>query len=161
MCLNPQLLARLDELKHSKTLVLGIGNVLKGDDGAGPLVCQKLTQAKVSAEVIDAGTVPENYIERIIRKRPDNLIIIDAVDFGGAPGEVRLFEAEQVTPGFFSTHILSPHLFLSLIRQRVTIDVFLIGIQASQTRFNSPISPPVADSAKAVSCALSRIFSPV
>lgn len=159
MALDRQLLAYLNTLKRSKTLILGIGNVLKGDDGAGPLVCQKLVQAGVPVEVIDAGTVPENYIEQIIRRSPDNLVIIDAVDFGDSPGEARLFETEQVTSVAFSTHSLSLRLFLDLIAQRITVKSCLIGIQASQTRLNSPISPVVADSAEALSRVLSRVFS--
>lgn len=161
MGLDRQLLARLNTLKHSKTLVLGIGNALKGDDGAGSLVCQKLTQAGVPIEVIDAGTVPENYIEQIIRRSPDNLIIIDAVDFGGNPGEVRLFETEQIVPGVLSTHSLSPRLFLNLVEQSTPIKSYLIGIQASQTHLNSPVSPAVADSAEALSYAIAQIFAPI
>ncbi len=159
MGLDRQLLERLNTLKHSKTLVLGIGNALKGDDGAGPLVCQKLTQAGVPVEVIDAGTVPENYIEQIIRRSPENLIIIDAVDFGGNPGEVRLFETEQVVSVVSSTHSLSPRLFLDLIGRRIPVNSCLIGIQASQTRLNSPISPDVTKSVETLSYAIARVFA--
>ena len=32
---------------------------------AGPLVCEQFGRAKICAELIDAGTVPENYIQPI------------------------------------------------------------------------------------------------
>ena len=63
-----QLFKQLRKLRGSQTLIIGIGQLLKGDDGAGPLVCQRLQSAKVSAEIIDAGTVPENYIQPVIKK---------------------------------------------------------------------------------------------
>ena len=75
-----QIFEQLNELRGSKTVLVGVGNTLKGDDGAGPLLCRELT-GKICAELINAGTVPENYIQPIIHKKPQNLIIIDAVEF--------------------------------------------------------------------------------
>jgi len=62
-----ELFEQLNKLRGSKTVIVGMGNVLKGDDGAGPLICQQLN-GKVCAELIDAGTVPENYIQTIKKK---------------------------------------------------------------------------------------------
>ena len=76
------LFEQLNKLHDPATIILGIGNMLKGDDWAGPLVCEQLATAKISAELIDAGTVPENYIQRIIKKAPRTLLVIDAIDFG-------------------------------------------------------------------------------
>ncbi len=64
---NKELSEQLNKLRNSATVIIGIGNTLKGDDGAGPLVCEQLS-GKVCAELIDAGTVPENYIQTIIKK---------------------------------------------------------------------------------------------
>ena len=64
--IDPRLHERLDELCGSRTVVLGVGNTLKGDDGVGPLVCERLA-GKISATVIDAGTVPENHIGPIAK----------------------------------------------------------------------------------------------
>jgi hydrogenase 3 maturation protease len=82
---DEELFEQLNKLRGSKTIILGIGNTLKGDDGAGPAVCERIA-GKICAEVIDAGTVPENYIQSIIKKAPQNLIIIDAVDFKSSEG---------------------------------------------------------------------------
>ncbi|MHC4647512.1 MAG: hydrogenase maturation protease, partial [Planctomycetota bacterium] len=85
---NGELFEQLRKLRSSRTVIVGIGNTLKGDDGAGPLICEHLSAAGVSAELIDAGTVPENYIQPIIRKAPENLVIVDAMEFGASPGTV-------------------------------------------------------------------------
>ncbi len=81
---------QLNKLRGSKTVLVGIGNTLKGDDGAGPLLCQELT-GKICAELINADTVPENYIQPIIHKKPQSLIIIDAVDFSDSAVKIKIF----------------------------------------------------------------------
>src|SRR4030042_5124329 len=109
-----QILQQLNQLRGSKTLIVGIGNTLKGDDGAGPLVCERLT-GKICIEVIDAGTVPENYIQTIIKKAPQNLLIIDAIDFGASPGTIDIFRPEQLGSFVLSQHTLSPRFFFDII----------------------------------------------
>ena len=64
-----QLLEGLQKLSGSKTLIIGIGNSLKGDDGVGPAVCERLQNLRICAEVIDTATAPENFIQKIIQKR--------------------------------------------------------------------------------------------
>ena len=89
---DENVLKQLKKLRGSKTVIVGIGNILKGDDGVGPLICQQLHNNQICAELIDAGTVPENYIQPIVRKAPQNLIVIDAIDFGAAPGTINIFD---------------------------------------------------------------------
>ena len=155
-----QLFEQLNKLRGSKTVILGIGNTLKGDDGAGPLVCQQLRDAGVCVELIDVGTVPENYIQPIIKKAPQNLLIIDAIDFGASAGTIKIFKPEQLNSLVTSTHTLSPHLFVDMIRQEIDVDVHFIGIQPAQTQLGQPISPQVSHSIQLLVNALSRIFPP-
>ena len=54
---NKSLSEQLEKLRNSKTVILGIGNTLKGDDGAGPLVCEGLV-GKTCAEL---GRVVSNH----------------------------------------------------------------------------------------------------
>ncbi len=139
---DPQLSAFLETLSGSNVLILGVGNVLKGDDAAGPRVCERLS-GKISAKVIDAGTAPENHIRPILKPAPDTLLIVDAVDFGGQPGQIRLLGPEQIRKSGLSTHALSLHLFIDVLRREADMDVHLIGIQAGQTRLGDPVSSAV------------------
>lgn len=142
MGIDPQLSKFLEPLCGSNVLILGVGNGLKGDDAAGPLVCERLS-GKLSAKVIDAGTAPENHIRPILKVAPDTLLIVDAVDFGGQPGQIRLLGPEQIRKSGLSTHALSLHLFIDMLRRDRGIDVHLIGIQAGHTRLGDPVSPAV------------------
>ncbi len=157
---NDQLFEQLEKLRDSKTLIVGIGNTLKSDDGAGPLICEQLKD-NISAEVIDAGTVPENYIQKIIKKAPQNLLIIDAIDFGASPGDIKIFETDQISSLVISTHTLSPELFVNMIRQEIETAVYFIGIQPAQTTLGEPVSEKVDHAIGSLVDALKTVFPPV
>jgi hydrogenase 3 maturation protease len=156
-----QLFEQLNKLRSSKTVIVGIGNTLKGDDGIGPVVCQQLRQAKVCAELIDAGTVPENYIQRIIKKTPKNLLIIDAVDFQAPPGTIEIFTPEQLNSFVFSTHTLSPRLFAEMVSRNIKVDVYFVGIQPAHTRLGDSMSPQVCQAAQQLAKMLIDVFPPI
>jgi hydrogenase 3 maturation protease len=156
-----QLFEQLNKLRSSKTVIVGIGNTLKGDDGIGPVVCQQLRQAKVCAELIDAGTVPENYIQRIIKKTPKNLLIIDAVDFQAPPGTIEIFTPEQLNSFVFSTHTLSPRLFAEMVSRNIKVDVYFVGIQPAHTRLGDSMSLQVCQAAQQLAEMLIDVFPPI
>lgn len=155
-----QLSEQLEPWRGSTVVILGIGNMLKGDDGAGPLLCEQLA-GRVSAQVIDTGTVPENYIQPIVTTRPDHLIIVDAVDFGAAPGTIRLFQPQDIDSFAFSTHALSPRLFLDVLRRETAADICLIGIQPGHTELGQPVCPAVQESVRMLADLIVGIFPKV
>ncbi len=157
---DEQLFGQIKKFEGSKTLIVGIGNTLKGDDGAGPAVCRELRREKTSIEVIDAAAVPENYIQSIIKKTPQSLLIIDAADFDAAPGTISIFEPQQLNSIVISTHTLSPRLFIDMVRQAIDVDVCFIGIQPAQTDLGQPLSPPVAEAVRRLSRIVAAVFPP-
>ena len=159
MDVDRDFLGQLEALRSSKVLILGIGNVLKGDDGAGPAVCEKLKSAKLCAEVMDAGTVPENYIGPIIKRSPENLLIVDATDFNASPGSIKMFEPGQLDSYAFTTHTLSPHLFVDMIKQEVDVEVYLIGIQPEHVELAQPLSESVKGAVESLCRCLKDVFA--
>jgi len=78
-----------------KILVMGLGNTLLTDDGIGPHVIAALGQVSAkrnTAQValIDGGTLGLSLLPEI--EAATALIVVDAASFGGAPGEVRVFD---------------------------------------------------------------------
>ena len=147
----------LRKLGGSKIVILGVGNVLKGDDAAGPILCERIA-AKVSAPVIDAGAVPENYIQRIKNHKPQNVLVIDVVDFGATPGTIQIFTREQLNSFSVSTHVLSPRLFADMVAKDITGGVYFIGIQPAHTHLGQPISVEVNHAIETVMAVLSQLF---
>ncbi len=83
-----------------KILVLGLGNALRGDDGVGVDVVDALRRAGVEARrdssvsARDGGTLGLALLPEI--ESASALVVVDAARFGGAPGEVRVFEGEAM-----------------------------------------------------------------
>ena len=160
MCANQEIIDFLKPFRNSPTVIMGIGNILKGDDAAGPLVCEGLKNENISAYVIDAATVPENYIQTIIKKAPHNLIVIDAISFDAVPGTIKVFQTEQLDSMIISTHTLSPRIFIDMIKQSIELNVMFIGIQPEQIQLGSPVSKQVSRAIEELSQILSKSFPP-
>jgi coenzyme F420 hydrogenase subunit delta len=84
----------LTETLEKSILILGCGNILFGDDGFGPAVIQHLKENyDLSDDVLvqDVGTgIREILFDLALSpKKPQKLIIVDAVDYPDrTPGEV-------------------------------------------------------------------------
>jgi len=156
---TPKVFLQLKVLRGNRTLIVGIGNDLKGDDAVGPFICEQLN-SKTCAGLINAGTVPENYIQKIINRSPQNLLIIDAIDFGDAPGSIQLFKPEQLDTLIISTHTLSPSVFVDMICSHINVNAYFLGIQPAQVQIGQPMSPDVRQAALNLSRILIECFPP-
>jgi hydrogenase maturation protease len=78
-----------------KTLVLGLGNVLMGDEGIGVHVVRALEQHSLpeGVECLDGGTGGFTLLEPL--QHADRIVLIDAAADGNAPGTVT-----RTTPRF-------------------------------------------------------------
>lgn len=140
------------------TLIVGIGNTLRGDDGAGPAVCRLLAE-DIAAKVIDAGTAPENYIQKIRDRSPQCMLIIDAIDFGAEAGTVAVFHPHELDPVISSTHALSPRLFVDVVCRGTRTTAHLIGVQPAQMELGHAMSPEAAKAVCRVAGALTARFA--
>ncbi|MDD2751821.1 MAG: hydrogenase 3 maturation endopeptidase HyCI [Candidatus Omnitrophica bacterium] len=139
----------MDTLEHlkahlqGKVVILGIGNSLRNDDALGSLLASRL-QGKLPYIVYDAGSSPENYLGKIIKDKPENIIIIDAVDFGAKPGEYRVLEgAELKTVNLYSTHNASLSLTINYLQGHIKVDIIILIVQPKSISFGDKISPEI------------------
>lgn len=134
----------------AKTLILGIGNTLLGDEGAGVRTMELLRDSHAGdcIEFVDGGTLSftlSRYIEEA-----DNLIVIDAANIGGAAGECRCFiDAEMdefLSRGGRSVHEVSLSDLLDIARlvDRLPHRRALFGIQPQHVNWGEQLSPPVS-----------------
>ncbi|MGO9084996.1 MAG: HyaD/HybD family hydrogenase maturation endopeptidase [Candidatus Sulfotelmatobacter sp.] len=137
------------ESRTDKTVVLGLGNVLHADDGAGAEAIKRLHQdARVPEEVslIEGGTLGLELLPYIWSC--SRLIVIDAVDVGEAPGTVVRMSGEELNslPGNSSVHQLGVSDLLVALRMlaRRQPAVVLLGVQPSNTDWSTELSPAVA-----------------
>lgn len=91
-----------------KPLILGVGNILLGDEGVGVRIAQALENRPdilPHFDVIDGGTSGMELLDDMANR--DHIIIIDAVIANKNPGDIIVLHDEKV-PTFFSRKI-SPH----------------------------------------------------
>lgn len=160
MAAGDRLVEQLSKLRNSRTLIVGIGNTLKADDGIGPLLCEQLSKGRISAETIDAGTVPENYIQRIIRMAPENLLLVDAIDFGAQPGAINIFGADELGSASISTHSVSPLLFLDMIRQSINVEIYVIGVQPASVTLGEGLGVEANSALESLTKLFLELFPP-
>lgn len=88
-----------DDGRSVPLLVLGLGNVLCGDDGLGAVavhLLQRRYQAPDGALVLDGGTLGLSLLPTLEEAR--DAILVDAIRADGAPGTFVRLEGEDVAP---------------------------------------------------------------
>jgi hydrogenase maturation protease len=133
-------------------LVLGLGNPLLGDDGAGLLLLSELEREAQPwghrVEFLDGGTQGLMLLERVAG-RPA-LLILDAVSLGAAPGTVHVLRDTEAL-GLDSHHGQTAHegnaaelLGAALLLGECPERVFVVGIEPAQVKTGIGLSEPVA-----------------
>jgi len=137
-------------------LIITIGNSYRSDDGVGPYIASKIKKCKKNLIVLNAEDKPENIINEATRLKPGKIVIIDAADFGGMPGEIRLIEKKDIPDTSLSTHSFSPNILAAIIEEDTGADVLFLGIQPESIQFGEGISKPVKEAAKRIISCLEK-----
>lgn len=137
--------------KTIDTLVIGIGNNLLTDDGAGIHVIERLQRAGLPehVELVDGGTLGFTLLELVEDAR--RLIVVDAAQLEAEPGAVEVFEDQQMDAYLTTCRRSSVHevnlmdvigaaRFRGLMPERYA----LVGIQPASTDWGSEPTERVA-----------------
>jgi len=117
-----------------KILIAGIGSVLRADDGLGPRVIDELKKETLAEEVtLHSGDVSGLDLLKVFPGF-DKIIIVDAADFGAAPGTIRIFSLPEIKRSGFrnavSTHGISLKETLILSEKLDLQDnITIVGVQ--------------------------------
>ncbi len=93
----------------TQALALGVGNLLWADEGFGVRCVEALAaeyEAPENLTIADGGT-QGLYLVDLLREH-DPVVIFDAVDFGDAPGTLRVVENDDI-PAFVAGKKMSLH----------------------------------------------------
>ena len=83
-----------------RVVILGLGNELGGDDGAGIHATREIKEvlpgdiAKV--DIFETGVVPENYTGVLRRLQPSHVILIDSAAIGEEAGSLRIIATDDI-----------------------------------------------------------------
>jgi len=148
---------------RGRIVILGVGNPLKGDDAAGLLCVEALlkgipAKARRGVKILRAYDVPENYTGIIRKFRPTRVIIIDAALAGLKPGDIFVLERDKIAIEEISSHKIPLMVLISYLEQSIECKVTVLGIQAKDLSFGSPVSPIIKTAVKTVSDFLAGII---
>jgi hydrogenase 3 maturation protease len=107
-------------------ILFGVGNSLRGDDGAGCYVADLMQAANWMA--INCATAPENFTGIVRKNHPEILAIIDAADMGLVPGSFRRIAPEMIEDVGLGTHMLPLSHLIGYLSADAG-EIILIGIQ--------------------------------
>lgn len=136
--------------KHEKVVILGVGNLLMGDDGIGVHVVramqeQSLAVANTSLELWDAGTSPDLAH---LALGADKVIVVDAAQMGGEPGTIYLLHPDHLGEG--EPQILSLHerslrhglAELAALNPRAP-EIVIVGVEPGEIKLGIELSPEI------------------
>jgi hydrogenase maturation protease len=133
----------------SATLVLGVGNPDRGDDGAGPaLVARLRSHAPRGADLLASHGEFLGLLSAMEGR--ERVILVDAARSGRAPGSIARFPgadlAGMATLRAGSTHALGLEQALGLLRAigRPPGEVVVYAIEGRSFRPGNSLSPAVA-----------------
>jgi len=147
-------------------VVLGIGNLLWADEGFGVRCVEALAarwRFAPQVQLVDGGTQGLYLLQHV--QAATHLLILDAIDYGLAPGTLKQVEGEEV-PRFLGAKKMSLHqtgfqevLALAQFTGHWPQHVLLVGCQPAELEdFGGSLSAPVKAALEpALAAALERL----
>jgi len=148
-----------------ETLIIGLGNAFRGDDGVGLLVARRLRQL----------TLPGLFIQELSGEgtalleawgSADRVIIVDAVSSGSEPGIIHQIEVDdRPLPAHFSgssshTFGLAEAVELGRRLDRLPASLIIYGIEGKSYALGEGLSPEVEAAANRLVKQLAQELSP-
>ena len=138
----------LNSAGAEQIIVLGLGNILYGDEGFGVRAAERLHTRHVfppTVEIVDAGTLGHMLLPFV--ERADRLLILDAVDFALTPGTLVVRDDEGIPAWLGGTGKISPHqnsfseiLALADLKDCLPRQIRLIGLQPFSLDYGTSLS---------------------
>ena len=148
----------------TETVVLGLGNVLRRDEGLGIRALERLVErGTLPAEVtaVDGGTLGLDLISHVEGCR--NLLVLDAVLAEGEPGTPVVLNNDAV-PAYFArgdAHDVGLSDLLAVMRLRGTSPerLTVMGLRPQTIELGWELSPPVAAAIDRLADAAAELLS--
>jgi hydrogenase maturation protease len=131
-----------------RRLIIGVGNMFRGDDAAGLIVARRLRD-RISQDIsiVEVGGDPLSIMEAW--KTAGNVVLVDAVQSGRPPGTIHRFDARAapIPQRLFrvSTHAISLPSVIELARTLGGLPprLLLYGIEGKTFEAGNCLTPDV------------------
>ena len=139
-----------------KVAVIGIGNILMGDEGVGIAVINELRKLNVEADIYDCGTTGVDILNTILGY--DKVIVVDAVKGFGKPGDVVKINLEEIVESgrIVSMHDVDFTFLMKIAKTFMDLpEIVIVGIEVEKIEEGLELSESVR---KAIPKALELIL---
>ena len=138
-------------------LIIAVGNTMRSDDGIGPFIAGHLSNTQ-DFSILDAGINPENVIDEAVSCKPSRIIIIDAADFQGHPGEARIIDEEHIPQTSLSTHSIPLPVITHILKEDTQAEIIFLGIQPRTMDFGENLTLDVQETGQKIVKVIKDIF---
>ncbi len=148
-------------------VVIGCGNLLRGDDAVGPILIRQLWEDGVPDEVtlVDGGTAGMDVAFKMRGAR--QLILVDAANTGAEPGTIYRVPGEEVAQlpalsGLHSHQFRWDHALAFghwLLKDNYPKDITVFLIEIEQTTPGADLSPKVEKAMRQVQTMMSEFWT--
>ena len=128
-----------------KILIIGVGSILKGDDGIGPRVIDELEKVSLPDNItLERGDLSGMDLIKFFPEFK-RVIIVDAADMKESPGSIKVFTLSQIKKSTFSdsfsTHGMALLETLTLSQELgIKSEITIVGMQPESASFNLKLS---------------------
>ncbi len=139
----------------ARTVVVGFGNLLMGDDAVGIHVVRELASRELppGVETVDGGVASLEILGSLLDAA--RIIIVDALAGGGEPGSVYRLTPDALgtaasPPGYSLHDFTLPQALALLARTAELPPIDIFGVEPAGMDLGLELSPPVAAAARRV-----------
>lgn len=145
----------------TRTVVIGLGSPIMGDDGVGLAALAHLREdwQLDGVDLVDGGTWGLALLPAI--EDADRLVLVDAIAAHGAPGDIIELTRDRLP--IYLSRKLSPHqvdmrdtLAVAALRGTLPDEIVAIGVQPERVELGVDLSPVVAGALDALVAAVVR-----
>lgn len=147
-----------EQMEGRKVLILGVGNRSRGDDGLGSRLTERL-KGKIKVPLIDAGSVPENFLRQVEASQADLILVLDTADLRAAPGDLALLELSEIGGMAISTHTVNLHLLFKVIPASRRPKMLVLAVQPEATEPETRMSLTARSAMQGLESLLIAVFS--
>lgn len=153
---------------RARGLVIGLGSRDRGDDAVGSVVAAEVAALGLPGVRVLVHEDPTCLVE--LWGEADDVVVVDAVRSGAAPGTVRVLDASTgaladrawAGTGRGGTHAFGVAAAVELARalRRLPPRLLLVGVEASSFEHGASLSPAVVRAVAPAAATVARLLSP-
>lgn len=139
----------------NKIAVIGLGNILRRDDGIGIIILESLLKfyPRPDIDYLDFGIASFDLIHRL--QEYDKALLIDGIDAGLESGQLKIFKLQDIeyiiTGPAISTHEINLKGIFELCKKlELKTEISIVGVQVKDTSFGEELTKALETKLKSI-----------